>query len=529
MARLSHWLLAPVFLLGLSQAKPVDNNLSIRADTIKWKNCLLGKNQTVTRQCAKLKVPLDCTDPDNKKEVALDLTKIEALKKPSKGSILINFGGPGEPARGSLASNQIASMLLGLTGGEYDIIGFDPRGTGDTLTFSCFDTDLERELFANGAAKTVAGAFPLARGQNWASGQIFAETCALKQNKTGQFLGTSFVARDMMKIVDALDEDGMLRYWGMSYGTYLGAVAANMFPDKVDKMMLDAVVNPFDWRLNHDFETLTDTDATFSRFCQECIEARDVCPLAGKLNDKDLEKKLYKFFDDLRLEPIVFQGVMLDYKWIKGLLYDKLKYPEQWKMFSRLLDAMMKRDSKLLEEVLTQMFGGGGGGDGGITKESHWGIRCSDMTGQTDDIHDVIPILSKRWDTSRFAADVIEDVVMRCSRWKLPAKERYEGDFKAKTKNPVLVIGQTSDPITPMASARNLTGTLEGSVLLEFDIPGHTILRRSSDCIIKATAAYWSEGKLPENNTVCKSDVEPFSTETGWVEMIKELGMGPKE
>ncbi|UPL02575.1 hypothetical protein LCI18_013509 [Fusarium solani-melongenae] len=517
MTRLSYWLLAPICLLGLSQAKPVDNHLNARADTIKWKNCVLNKNQTLPRQCAKLKVPLDYTDPYNKKEVALDLTKIEALKKPSKGSILINFGGPGEPARSSL------------TGGEYDLIGFDPRGTGDTLTFSCFDTDLERIQFGSGPNKFVAGAFPLARGQNWASSEIFAETCALKQNKTGQFLGTSFVARDMMQIVDALDEDGMLRYWGMSYGTYLGAVAANMFPDKIDKMMLDAVVNPFDWRINHDFESLVDVDAAFSRFCQECVEARDVCPLAGKLNAQDLEKKLYKFFDDLRLEPIVFQGAIIDYRFIKSLLYANLKMPETWQIMSRLLDATIKRDPELLEAVLTAMSEGGGDGSNGITKESLWGIRCSDMTGQTDDIHDIIPILNKRWDISRFAADTLEDAVMRCSRWKLPAKERYEGDFKAKTKNPVLVIGQIADPITPLASARNLTGTLDGSVLLEFDIPGHSILRRSSECVIKATAAYWSEGKLPKNNTVCKSEVEPFSTNSGWPEMIKELGMGPKK
>lgn len=168
----------------------------------------------------------------------------------------------------------------------------------------------------------------------------------------------------------------------------------------------------------------------------------------------------------------MFQGTIIDYRWIKALLYANLKMPETWQIMSRLLDAMMKRDPELLEAALTAMSEGGGGGGSGITKESLWGIRCSDMTGQTDDIHDIIPILNKRWDTSRFAADTLEDAVMRCSRWKLPAKERYEGDFKAKTKNPVLVIGQTADPITPLASARNLTGTLEGSVLLEFDIPG---------------------------------------------------------
>lgn len=107
-----------------------------------------------------------------------------------------------------------------------------------------------------------------------------------------------------------------------------------------------------------------------------------------------------------------------------------------------------------------------------MANEALRGIRCGDMTGQTDDIHDIIPVLEKRWDTSRLTGDVLEQVIMSCPRWKIPTKEQYEGDFKAKTKNPVLVIGQTLDPITPLASARNLIGTLDGSVLLEFDIPG---------------------------------------------------------
>ncbi|KAM0438633.1 hypothetical protein ACHAPT_001386 [Fusarium lateritium] len=511
MSRIFCWLIAPVYLLGLSQAKPVDTHLSARGNKIEWKDCVLNKTQIIPTQCGRLKVPLDYSDSDSTKEVALDLTKIEALKKPSKGTILVNFGGPGAPGREEFGSDT-ALIMLGLTGGEHDLVTFDPRGTGDTLTFSCFDTDLERSL---GQFKPVAGAFPLARGQNWATSQLFAEQCELKQNKTGRFIGTSFVARDMMQIVDALDEDGMLRYWGMSYGTYLGAVAAAMFPDKIEKMVLDGVVNPFDWRINYDVESLVDVDATFTKFCQECVEARNDCPLAGNLNAKDLEKKLYKFFDDFRLEPIVFQGVILDYNVIKSRIFSDLKTPRIWQWTSRLLHGIMERDFKLIEAASNEMSG-----SGGMTKEAQFGIRCGDMTGQTDDIHDVIPLLDKRWDTSRFAADTIEHIVMRCSRWKLPAKERYEGDFKVKTKKPVLVIGNTLDPVTPLESARNVTKTLEGS---------HTVFRRSSDCLIKATMAYWNEGKLPKDNTVCKSEIGPFSTRTGWHKMIRGLGIGPKE
>ncbi|KAI8651071.1 hypothetical protein NCS55_01350100 [Fusarium keratoplasticum] len=491
MTRLS-WLIAPVYLLGLSQAKPVDSHLITRGSKIEWKDCILNKTQIIPTQCGKLKVPLDYSDSGNKKEVTLELTRVEALKKPSKGTILMNFGGPGGPGRPEFASDM-ALTALGLTGGEHDLVTFDPRGTGDTLTFSCFSNDLERSLFTTGQYKPVAGAFPLARGQNWATSEIFAEQCAAAQNETGRFLGTSFVARDMMQIVDALNEDGMLRYWGMSYGTYLGAVAAAMFTDKVDKMMLDGVVNPFDWRINYDIESFVDVDKTLSKFCQECVEAQDDCALAGDLDAEELEKKLYEFFDDIRLDPVVVKGTILDYNTVKVILYNDLKTPRKWRTTAKLLYGIMERDVKIIEAVFAEL---GGGGEA-MTKESQFGIRCSDMTGQTDDIHDIIPLLDKRWDASRFAADVVEHIVMRCSRWKLPAAERYEGDFKVKTKNPMLVIGNTLDCATPLESARNVTKTFEGARLLQFDIPGHTILGRSSECIIKATMDYWNEGKLP--------------------------------
>lgn len=98
--------------------------------------------------------------------------------------------------------------------------------------------------------------------KDWHDSTKIADACYYAQNETGRFIGTAFTARDVMRIVDALDGDGMLNYWGtfagaarqsysrivgLSYGTVLGATIAAMFPDRIRRMYLDSVVNPLDY------------------------------------------------------------------------------------------------------------------------------------------------------------------------------------------------------------------------------------------------------------------------------------------
>lgn len=122
-------------------------------------------------------------------------------------------------------------LLSSATGGSHDLISFAPRyveapslhegqettntarcrGTGLTLPFSCYPNDISRQV---GAQPLAGNASDVALGQIWAKSTLFASNCFAAQNKTGQLIGTAFVVRDMMRIVDALREDGMLRYWG---------------------------------------------------------------------------------------------------------------------------------------------------------------------------------------------------------------------------------------------------------------------------------------------------------------------------
>lgn len=160
-----------------------------------------------------------------------------------------------------LTVQSMSSDRHSVLGHDHDIVTWDPRGTGTTLAISCFSESAQTaynllELHLPNASNTATGAL-------WAYRKVQADACAEKGKDIGELIGTSFTARDMMKIVDALDEGGMLNYYGktrfagtgkrrsgltlsegQSYGTVLGATAAAMFPDRVGKVVLDGVVNP---------------------------------------------------------------------------------------------------------------------------------------------------------------------------------------------------------------------------------------------------------------------------------------------
>lgn len=133
------------------------------------------------------------------------------------------------------------------------MIGFDPRGVANTIPFSCYNmtnpADVAYKQVLDERLRLGGNSSDAAMGSLWASTSLQAAACgrAPQAQAVGNFTGTALVARDMMSIVDALGEDGMLRFWGFSYGTVLGATVAAMFPDRIDKLVLDGVANPSDW------------------------------------------------------------------------------------------------------------------------------------------------------------------------------------------------------------------------------------------------------------------------------------------
>ncbi|KAL6404980.1 hypothetical protein AUP68_11819 [Ilyonectria robusta] len=502
-------LLLPVAATPVGLQHPIHHGIT-------WRPCGLGLNETAPMSCGSLAVPLDYTDTSSNKKLMLELLKVDAVNSPSRGSILFNFGGPGASGKADLA--YFAGMLLGATGGQYDLVTFVPRGTGDTLTFSCYDST-EQRIFAALSNPVLSGnASDTALGRIWADSQVFSQTCYTSQNKTGDLVGTAFAARDMMQIVDALEEDGLLRFWGISYGTVLGATTAAMFPERMDKVILDGVVNPFEYYSNQEVELYKDTDKTFYGFCTGCVANPDKCVLAKEnMTAAELEAKVYAFFEDLKYNPIVIPdptaSYVLDYSTVKPLMHRQLYAPQAWPSAAIVLNALMTRDIETIAAIVAELAAT----PAMLDAEAQFGIKCGDTFGQTSNISDILPIVHARHEASRYVGDTGDIVPMRCAQWKIPAKERYSGDFRVKTKNPMLVIGNTYDPATPLASARNVSETFEGSVLLQQDGYGASL------CTAKTVRAYFVDGKLPDTDTICDVDIPLFSGSDGWDAVLEQL------
>ncbi len=188
-------------------------------------------------QCATLTVPMDYTGrvPGT---LSIALIKTPATD-PSRriGSLLVNPGGPGESALGEwdFLSGQVDAALHQ----RFDVIGFDPRGVGDSTAVNCLSgPQLDAYTATNLAPSTAAQTAALE-----AESRLVASTCAARQGTLLRFVGTKDAARDIDRIRAAVG-DAKLSYLGFSYGTLLGATYAQEFPTHVRALVLDGAIDP---------------------------------------------------------------------------------------------------------------------------------------------------------------------------------------------------------------------------------------------------------------------------------------------
>ncbi|KAJ5749485.1 hypothetical protein N7533_006513 [Penicillium manginii] len=502
--------LLPAVLFGTASAK------------MNWSPCNETESNPIFArfQCATLDVPFDYTNSNSTDTLSLQLIKIPAPLG-SKGSILANPGGPGQPGRKGIA--QLASPLIPLTGGEYDLISFDTRGTENTIPFECTQDAIDQ--FAMYKAIVPGNSSEGAVGMLWARGTIDGEQCAANASRVGSVLTTAFVARDMMQIVDALEEDGLLRYWG--------ATVAAMFPDRMDKIILDGVQNPHEYyHSTANIEEWSDADAAFSDLFAHCVKAGPkLCPLAAhNQTAAALEEMTWRLLDRVKTHPIPVGPMLLDYSGLKGYfqqtMYGMRNWPALMKLLNKIIfdgkyDGMESTLQTTAQTLSTDP----------VMREatrraviSLAGIYCGDNQARTDSLLDFLPTIRALYNTSRLSGDGAIGSYMGCQQWKIKPKEVFRGPFQAKTKTPILIIGNTLDSHTPLKSAHNVSAGYEGSVVLEVNGNGHASNSVPSMCLFEKTTAFWKNGTLPEEGTVCERDVEPF-TGVWWPEVLKEGGV----
>jgi pimeloyl-ACP methyl ester carboxylesterase len=418
--------------------------------------------------------------------------------------------------------------LNSIIGDEHDIISWDPRGTRNTLTFRCWDDPGTGVLTTEWYNSSDTNPDRL-----WSEATIVSELCYNRLRDIGSHVGMAAVSRDMISIVDALDEDGLVRYWGISGGTTLGSTLAAMFPDRMDKIILDGVMNVNEYyRQSVESEWYTDSDDTLRGILRACAEVgEERCPLAadGK-HAEDIEAVIDELFEDLKYNPLpaiselYSSGYTIQYADVMLWLFNDLYRPRGYKNITIALDALVRRDAAtyvqyssnidLDTSVAMRTLAGTAAltANGTLIAEPFpvYGIRCGDKQPRQDSLEALQAQIGQAQSKSKwFSGFGIGQNVILCSQWKFEAKERYTGDFQGiKTRNPILFIGNSFDPVTPLASAKNMSSGFEGSVVLEHGGYGHVsfVPEGESDCTNKAIRDYLYDGKLPEPGTKCETN-----------------------
>lgn len=347
--------------------------------------------------------------------------------------------------------------------------------------------------------------------------------CDLPEYREASTLvGTAFAARDVMSIVDALGEDGMIRYWGKSYGTLLGATIAAMFPDKIERMILDGNINPTDYYHGTNEESVDNADAAQSFFFESCASAGPKnCALAyAGATGPELEQQYLEFLNGYANGSWAFVDSKSDvwgYTSVKGYLYDKLKTPTRWNITAQQIAIFMegavsthstnhtKRTAPFDPTIASTEAGEGYAGLTAVT--------CGDWdeipgNGTLQDFEDYLKLYEAR---APHNGDQLISILYSCATWKVNAKEKYAGSFEGiKTKNPILFINGPYDPVTPLTSAQNSSHGFIGSGLMETNIAGHCSGAMRSKCVDNTIHSYFDTGKLPDLTTRCDPDTAPF-------------------
>lgn len=235
---------------------------------------------------------------------------------------------------------------------------------------------------------------------------------------------------------------------------------------------------------------MASADDVFHGFCKGCVDEPKNCPLAKNMTVDELQNSLYKALDDLKHNPIPIPnpefpggGNLVDYSIVKAFIHRQLYFVSGWPALATMLESVISRD---VEGLAESGLAGAATADL-LDAESQLGIKCGDVlpSGRADGIKELAPTYLARHRLSRISGDIADQVLFRCAQWKLPAKERYSGNFDVQPKNPVLVVNNRYDPVTPLVSARNVTETIHGSVLLEQNAYGVSL--RDGWC----TARHW--------------------------------------
>jgi pimeloyl-ACP methyl ester carboxylesterase len=458
---------------------------------VDWREC--GLKQTF---CATIQVPAKWSEPEGETlKIAL---AYRAADRQAVGSVIFNPGGPGASGVSFIkdSGDQLGTAKLRA---KYNLIGFDPRGVGQSEpTVKCLDAKQTNDFLYGNSDYELGTTDDVSNTR--ASLKKFADACVKNTGKNIAYIDTVSAARDL-DVIRALVGQQKLTYLGFSYGTFLGATYAELFSDRVGRMVLDGAINPLLSESEQNLEQLVGFDQALKNYLSDCLSSPE-CPFTGNL--VDAQKRIARFLGSLESKPIpTADGRDLT-------------------IWSAITGIIMPMYSKSFWPALSQAFAEGFSGDGTTfirladtyndrkedgtfatnVLEANISISCLDgrMPSDNKSIQDqnakvlkTSPTLGRYW---QFGA-------LTCEQWPFPVAISPE-TYRASGSNPILVVGTTGDPATPYSQAVQLAeDVLENATLLTFNGEGHTAYGQSSKCVNDVVDDYLLNGIVPDEDPNC--------------------------
>ena len=439
-----------------------------------------------------LTVPVDYSDP-GAGTIDLWVVRHRANDEDRIGSLFSNNGGPGA-AGSTIAQNATAWFPSDLTD-RFDIVSWDPRGTGiSDGAVDCISDEQYDEFFG---AADVTPDDDAERQQLIDLARRFAEGCVERVGDVLPHLGTNNSARDIDAIRQALGEE-QISYFGFSYGSELGGVWATLFPDTVRAAVFDGASDPNADPLEHQRQQWIGFEAALNTFLAEC-SADSSCVFH---NDGDAEAAFDQLLAGLDEQPIaagdgrvpVNQGVAITAV-VQSMYSDRF-----WPALERSLEDALAGDGEGLLSLNDAYYQRGPGGDYSNLLEAFQVITCADTDlrqsiaesdADAEQLIGVAPRLFPYTTGSYF-----------CTFFPEPADPRI--DITGEGAGPIVVIGTTGDPSTPLESSANMAAALEDGRLLVVEANQHTGYSAST-CAQDVVHDYLIWLQAPDDGTVCSA------------------------